>query len=88
MKASSSRSMAVLSLVFVLILVLALEVPFALAAPVEKDVADGDEDSYLYGAGADEVLLEISTATGDVNGDGLPDLIMGHDQNGTASTEI
>jgi photosystem II stability/assembly factor-like uncharacterized protein len=78
MKSFSKGSIAVFSLVSFLIL--ASVIPSALAAPVEKDVAAGDEDSYLYGAAADEVLLFTSTATGDVNGDGLPDLIMGHDK--------
>ncbi len=55
----------------------------ALAALVEKDAAAGAEDSYLYGATANEVMIFASTATGDVNDDGLPDLIVGHDQGGS-----
>jgi photosystem II stability/assembly factor-like uncharacterized protein len=67
-----------------LLTVITLGILPALATPVVKDVAGGEENSYLYGAGTDEVLMFASTATGDVNGDGLPDLIMGHDQGGTA----
>ncbi|MGQ9757959.1 MAG: YCF48-related protein, partial [Actinomycetota bacterium] len=54
----------------------------ALADPVVKDVASGDADSYLYGGNENEFLIYVSTATGDVNGDGLPDLVMGHDRGG------
>jgi hypothetical protein len=65
------------------ILLLAFSALPALAAPVEKDTAGGAEDSYMYGGNADEIIEfnpEIATATGDVNGDGVPDLIIGHDK--------
>ncbi|WP_287152551.1 DUF5719 family protein [Candidatus Solincola tengchongensis] len=52
------------------------------ADPVVKDTAAGDANSYLYGGNAGEVLMYASTATGDVNGDGLSDLVIGHDQGG------
>jgi photosystem II stability/assembly factor-like uncharacterized protein len=54
----------------------------ALAAPVEEDTGAGAEDSYIYGGNASEVAIFTSTASGDVNGDGIPDLVMGHDQGG------
>jgi photosystem II stability/assembly factor-like uncharacterized protein len=63
-----------------ILLILTMAVLPALAAPVEKDVASGDENSYLYGGNADEVMFYTDTATGDVNGDSLPDLVIGHDQ--------
>ena len=82
MRRSFRKPAAVTTLAVFLALTLGI-IPI-LAAPVEKDVAAGDENSYLYGANADETLVFTSTATGDVNNDGLPDLIMGHDQGGTA----
>ncbi len=57
--------------------------PAYAAAAVEKDVTAGEADSYLYGANQEEVLVFADTATGDVNGDGIDDLVMGHDQGGT-----
>jgi hypothetical protein len=74
----SRDSVAVLLLAILMAFVLGI--PQAWPAPVEKDAAAGDEDSYLYGAAAGEVYIFSSTATGDVNGDGLPDLVMGHDK--------
>jgi photosystem II stability/assembly factor-like uncharacterized protein len=82
---TAGRSLAVVLCAVALLLAFsALPAP---ATPVEKDTATGAEDSYLYGAGQDEIMSanpEISTATGDVNDDGLPDLIMGHDLGGTS----
>ena len=69
----------------VLILSLGLSVLIALppaGAAIEKDTASGDEDCYLYGGDAGEVLMFADTATGDVNADGYPDLVIGHDQGG------
>ena len=85
---SAQTHIQLLNLLFVLFVALLLVISLAilpgLAVPDEKDIADGDESSYIYGANANEVLVFTSTATGDVNGDGLPDLIMGHDQGGTS----
>ncbi|MDI6832171.1 MAG: FG-GAP-like repeat-containing protein, partial [Actinomycetota bacterium] len=50
----------------------------------EKDTDAGDADSYLYGGNSEEILVFADTATGDVNGDGIDDLVMGHDQGGTS----
>ncbi len=52
------------------------------AAPVEKDLATHPEDTYLYGANANEVSNFISTAHGDINADGIMDLVTVHDQGG------
>ena len=66
---------------FALVLAAALGILPALAAPVVKDAGNpADRASYLYGATADEVSSFTSTATGDVNGDSIADLIMGHDR--------
>ena len=67
----------VLSLSFTLAILAVLPAP---GAPVQKDVASGDEDCYLYGGNSHEVLMFADATTGDVNGDGLPDLVIGHDQ--------
>src|SRR4030042_6602353 len=81
MKWLPKKSIAVFPLV--LVLVLTMGVLSSPADPLEQDPAKGEYDSYLYGAAANEVLMFTSTATGDVNGDGYPDLIMGHAQGGT-----
>ena len=52
-----------LCVLFAILLVLALAIP-ALAAPIEKDVAAGEEDSYLYGKNQDEILMSTDTTTG------------------------
>jgi len=77
MKRPFSRP-AVVSLLVVLLLLTFSILP-APAAPVEKDVAAGDEDSYMYGASEKVYREDTSTATGDVNGDGIPDLLIGQD---------
>ncbi|MBC7248215.1 MAG: FG-GAP repeat protein [Actinobacteria bacterium] len=78
-KPSRCRVPLVLSLALALIILTTLPAP---GATVQKDVADGDEDVYIYGGDPGEVLMFADTATGDVNDDGLPDLVIGHDQGG------
>ncbi|MBN2027912.1 MAG: FG-GAP repeat protein [Actinobacteria bacterium] len=83
MKRPLGRPTLVIALAVVLLLAFSL-LP-ALAAPVEKDTAAGAEDSYMYGGNEDEIYSdypEIATATGDVNDDGISDLILGHDLGG------
>lgn len=71
------------TLVLALAAALMLGVLPALAAPTTKDAAT-DSNSYLYGESAYEVAAFASSASGDVNGDGIADLVMGHDAGGGA----
>ncbi len=71
--------------ILVIFLAQALVVPlslheFSFASVEHKDIASHAEDTYLWGSASGEVYVYSSTAHGDIDGDGINDLVMAHDK--------
>ncbi len=82
---------AIIHFVLVLCLAQALALPLSLeemviASAEQKDIAAHAEDTYLWGGVSYDVNVYSSTAHGDIDGDGIMDLVMAHDRGGNDYT--